>query len=265
MIKAVKELFWHLPAEYRRGLAAKVMPERYHSFQKKRRPEARARYGSTLYPFIEHECIFVHIPKSAGLSVTNSLFGSITGSHIKLVEYQTLFSHSEFERFFKFTFVRNPWDRAVSAFFYLKKGGMNEQDRRWGLKNLAPYKDFDTFARRWINEKSVLLHSHFKPQYQYVCLPGKREPAVDFIGYFENLEADYNVVREKLGTGEALQSRNVTRERHRDYRQYYSEETKRIVAEAYRKDIELFGYDFDNSSFGKTLKADTAPAANVVR
>jgi hypothetical protein len=248
LTKPAKKLFWYLPSQVRRKLAVGLMPERYQGFHKKLRPEAQARFGSTLRPFVDHECIFVHIPKSAGLSVTNSLFGSITGSHMKIVEYQTMFSQKEFDHFFKFTFVRNPWDRVVSAFIYLKKGGMNENNRTWALENLSAYNDFNTFATKWINKKNIRSHSHFRPQYQFVCLPGKREPAVDFIGYFENLEADYSFVRGKIGTGVELRTMNVTSEKQRDYRSYYSEETKQIVADVYCEDIELFGYDFDNHS-----------------
>jgi len=251
MIKPVKELFWHLPPGLRRGLAPSLMRERYRGFQQRRHPDAKSRFGSTLQPFIDHSCIFIHIPKSAGLAVTNSLFGSVTGNHITLVEYQTMFSHKEFDQFFKFTFVRNPWDRVVSAFHYLKKGGINARDRAWAAEHLSAYKDFDAFASQWLNKRNIRLRAHFRPQYQFICLPGSLEPKVDFIGYFEDLEADYNVVRAKIGTGTALQSRNVTRGRQKDYRQYYSDETRQLVANVYHEDIKLFGYDFHNLSLRK--------------
>jgi hypothetical protein len=246
VIKTIKSSFWYLPSEVRRKLAPVLMRDKYEHFHEKCHREAENPYGSTLQPFIDHKCIFVHVPKSAGLSVTNSLFGTMTGSHMKIVEYQTMFTKEEFDQFFKFAFVRNPWDRVVSAFLYLKRGGFGERDRVWATENLAAYNDFDAFAKQWLNEENARLHLHFTPQYPFIYLPGKRKPAVDFVGYFENLEADYYFIREKIGVGKELQVKNVTKDRHRDHRQYYSEKTKRIVADIYRKDIELFGYDFDN-------------------
>lgn len=253
MKKAAHHIFWHLPPELRRKLAPSVLPKRHESFQGKLQPNAEERFGSTLKPFVDHKCIFVHIPKSAGLSVTDGLFGAVTGSHIKLVEYQTMFSRQEFDQFFKFTFVRNPWDRLVSAFFYLKKGGINANNLKWSRKNLDRYDDFDTFAKRWVNEKNVYSHLHFMPQHLFICLPRKRNPAVDFIGYYEHLEADYDFIRGRIGVGTELEAKNVTSDRNRDYRQYYSEETKRIVADAYHRDIELFEYDFDNESVQEVI------------
>lgn len=253
MIEPIRNLFWHLPPELRRKLVAGLMRGKYKAFHNKCEREIKNPLGSTLRPFVDHKCIFVHIPKSAGLSVTNSLFGGITGSHMKIVEYQTMFCQQQFDQYFKFTFVRNPWDRAVSAFFYLKKGGMGEMNRNWAMRNLGSYSDFDTFVKQWVNQENIHSHSHFRPQYKFICLPGKRKPAVDFIGYFENLDADYSFIKKKIGVRAKLQTRNVTNERHRDYRQYYSEETKEIIANVYHEDIELFGYDFDNQMIEKVV------------
>ena len=48
-------------------------------------------------------------------------------------------------------------------------------------------------------------------------------------------------------------SRNKTKTRKKDYKEHYTEETRDIVGEVYRKDVELFGYTFDNSTLPERL------------
>ena len=87
--------------------------------------------GYSFKPFDQCGCIFIHIPKCAGVSVSKALFGNLAGGHSRVVDYQLVFNSNEYSNYFKFTFVRNPWDRLVSAFFFLKKGGFNDADKKW--------------------------------------------------------------------------------------------------------------------------------------
>ncbi len=253
MIKrTAKNLLWRLPLEYRRRLFSNAYLRKHGLFHGLPYSTGADPARSSLKPFYDNRCIFVHIPKAAGISVGTGLFGGVTGNHLSVLEYQTIFSNQEFEQFFKFTFVRNPWDRAVSAYFFLKKGGRNQGDLRWSQKYLSRYRDFDAFVKGWLSARNVRLGRHFRPQYTYLCLPGKRDPVVDFIGRYETLVTDYETIRAKLGIGTALNSINVTEGKQKDFRDYYSEEAKAIVADVYRRDIELFGYDFDNHSLENT-------------
>lgn len=59
-----------------------------------------------------------------------TLFGNLGGAQLRIPHDQLIFSQREFEDYFKFTFVRNPWDRLLSAFLFLKKGGANKVDRQ---------------------------------------------------------------------------------------------------------------------------------------
>ncbi len=265
MIKqAAKKLFWSLPISSRRYLVKGGHLQKYGLLRGLPNSVSASLQKASLKPFYDNRCIFVHIPKSAGMSVTRSLFGGVTGNHLSLVEYQTLFSQREFEQSFKFTFVRNPWDRAVSAYCFLKKGGRNHGDLCWSQKYLLPYEDFGAFVKGWMTSKSVQSGRHFKPQHTYLCLPGKSEPAVDFIGRYETLTTDYQIVREKLGIGEALCSTNITKDREKDYRTYYTAETRAIVADVYRKDIELFGYDFDVAAAHQNPEISPLPSAKLL-
>lgn len=192
--------------------------------------------------FDRYECIFIHIPKTGGISVSKSLFPHLIGHHT-VQEYKKAYGKKLFEKYFKFTFVRNPWDRLVSAFWFLKAGGVNRRDKEWAGEHLASYNNFDRFVKSWLNSKSIYSHIHFVPQYEFICNK-KSRLEVDFVGYFENFEQDFQFVREKLGICTDLSRLNASRRTH--YKNYYDIETIEIVADVYQKDIEIFGYDFEN-------------------
>jgi hypothetical protein len=207
--------------------------------------------GYSFQPFDQHKCIFVHVPKTAGVSVARSLFGNLAGGHTPLEKYQIIFSKNEYENYFKFTFVRNPWDRLVSAYSFLRNGGFDEQDRLWAQNNLSSYNDFDGFVKGWVRKRNIESKIHFMPQYKFVCEPMKFSPGVNYIGYFENLEDDYYYIRNMLGIKASLPHLNSTERKKDDYRNFYTEETKKIVADVYMKDIQIFGYDFDNTKHNR--------------
>ena len=75
----------------------------------------------------------------------------------------------KYNKFFKFAFVRNPWDRLVSSYFYLKNGGMNKMDNDWALENIKQYETFQEFVLRWVNKKNINSWIHFKPQNYWIC------------------------------------------------------------------------------------------------
>ena len=85
------------------------------------------------------------------------------------------------------------------------------------------------------------------PQYKFVCEPRSQTPKVDFVGYFECLNEDFAHVQKRLGNHASLQHLNKTDGAKKDYRDYYTDATKKIVADIYQEDIRIFEYDFDNS------------------
>lgn len=213
--------------------------------------ETNSKYS--LKPFDEQRCIFVHIPRCAGVSICKTLFCNLAGGHMSIREYQIAFSKSEFNSYFKFTFVRNPWDRLVSAYFFLNEGGLNESDRKWAKENLSPYTDFDSFVKGWVNRENVHSWNHFCPQYTYIFTKGSTTPMLDFIGRFENLEKDFLYIQKRTGIDSKLLCLNRTEARNKDYKTYYTDATKQIVADVYRDDIEILGYNFDNLALEKQL------------
>lgn len=186
-----------------------------------------------------HRCIFFHVPKTAGVSISRALFGSLAAGHIDIATAKLVFGTYRFDRYFKFCFVRNPWDRLVSAFVYLRGGGMEANITPWAELHIASH-TFESFVREELNQAQVLEERHLRPQHSYVCERG--DVAVDFVGRFENLESDYRQVAEHLDIEAELPKLNMTQ--RDDYRVYYNLETRSIVEDVYSRDIEIFGYEF---------------------
>jgi hypothetical protein len=185
-----------------------------------------------------HRAIFIHIPKTAGSSVAQALFGD--SRHVPYFEYERI-NPRKFKRFFKFSFVRNPWDRLVSTFFFLKKGGMNEMDRRFAAENLAGYDNFAAFVEGWLNEKNIWSWIHFKPQHYFIC-DAKLRVRMDFVGRSETIDADFRHILERLGVAAKLKWMN--RGDHRPYSEYYTNDLRERVAAIYAQDIATFGYQY---------------------
>ncbi len=199
----------------------------------------------------KYKTIFIHIPKNAGESMEKKLgiYGdqgnNLWGIHKKYVlQHLTLpqmkrhyVTKDLYRNYFKFAFVRNPWDKTVSEYY-------------WYLRYGSPL-SFDDWVRTLGErlKKSTGLHilevGHNIPQYKYVC-DKNLNLAVDFIGRFEQLQNDFDQVCETLGIEdtELAKDNATTSDGRKHYKEYYSKESKKIIAKIYKKDIELFDYKF---------------------
>jgi hypothetical protein len=146
--------------------------------------------------FEENQCIFIHIPKAAGVSVNLELFHNLGGGHRWLRDYKLIYSKKELDQYFKFTIVRNPWDRLLSAYFFLKEGGFDENDKRWFEQNLSHYSDFEDFVVNWLRKKNIYSWNHFIPQFEFVCINNKL--AVDKFYKFEEIVQGINDIGRKI-------------------------------------------------------------------
>lgn len=200
-----------------------------------------SRNEASLTGFDNLNCIFVHIPKTAGISITNALFQNMGGSHRSLRNYLNYFNNNDFNNYYKFCFVRNPWDRLVSSYFFLKGGGMNEGDNKWAKKHLRDCDNFEDFVLNYLHKKDILNYIHFKPQYQFIVINNKI--FVDKVYRFENIPSAIDDISNILNVEVKIERKNVSKKRD-GYKQYYSEVTKDIVYELYKKDIITFDYKF---------------------
>ena len=190
----------------------------------------------------KHKFIFIHIPKAGGTSIENFLLSyhgiklnwqdkyplkKLSGKNRKQFVMGSGVQHksiSEFaekfqKKYFCFTFVRNPWDWFVSEYQYSIKLGLESGS-------------FNQFI-----EMPHVERFHLKPQYTFI------NENINFIGRFENLQEDFDIVCDKIGIPKQ-QLPHINKSEHKHYTEYYDDETRQIVAEKYAKDIEYFGYKF---------------------
>ncbi|MBI3675210.1 MAG: sulfotransferase family 2 domain-containing protein [Proteobacteria bacterium] len=187
-----------------------------------------------------NQCIFIHIPKTAGTGIAQSLFGAAS-RHIPYTEYQRA-NPAKFKSYFKFAFVRNPWDRLVSTYFYLQAGGMNDRDHEWAQKTVQKFETFEDFVLHWVTPENIRSWVHFLPQSHYV-LNERDDIMMDFLGRFERLSEDFSKVAARLGKNVTLPVVNPSG--HDSYADYYTPITREIVRKVYARDITAFGYRFD--------------------
>lgn len=209
--------------------------------------------------------LFVHIAKTGGTSVRAALqglrwrdpwyfpmflcsrlshlsghrIGTKLPRHAKIVAAKELLPREFFEQLFKFAFVRNPWDLQVSSFHHIRRerphylGGHEDFEGflRWKLDPDRPY--------QYHLDTSIELQSDY-----LIDLHG--QVVVDLIGRYERLEEDFAEVCRRIGiTRPALPHQRQATDREKDYRSYYTDETAALVAERFRRDVELLGYRFD--------------------
>jgi len=233
-----------------------------------------------------YKTIFIHLPKNAGQSIEHVFLnllnltwktraplllrpndvpelGPPALAHLKAHEYvlYNYLTQEQFNTYFKFTFVRNPWDRMISIYKYL---------------GYSKKYEFNHFL------KGVFLKEQWADNYWFVgpqsefLYDNNSELKVDFIGRFENLQNDFNQICREIGMpiikipyvnkseekkvrvktspvglAKYLLKYKYKRESipaFKSYQEYYDEESKELIAKLYKTDIELFGYQFDKST-----------------
>ncbi len=147
--------------------------------------------------------------------------------------------------YWTFTFVRNPFDRLVSAYKskFLKdiQDGWKFQLRYYPFWNLNAWITFDEFVDSIYAIPDYLADTHFKSQYstvytkQWTCL-------VDYIWKYETLDTDFKLIQEKYDL-DSLPSFNVTNKSSSDtYLKYYTLESFEKVYQRYKNDVINFWY-----------------------
>ena len=159
--------------------------------------------------------------------------------HARAVAALEMLPRETFQECFKFAFVRNPWDLQVSSFHHIGR-------ERPHLLERAGVDDFESFLRwkfdpqreyHYIVDTSIQLQSDY-----LVDLHGK--VIVDYIGRYEHLSDDFAEACNRIGIPTPPLPHKRKAANRTTYRTYYTDTTAKLVAEWFKRDIEMFGYTF---------------------
>ncbi|HFD79851.1 MAG TPA: sulfotransferase [Gammaproteobacteria bacterium] len=208
------------------------------------------------------KCIFIHIPKCGGSSIEKLIwprekdkteanlwmgFTSEYGNkyqtgglqHLMAKHVRQEVGEDVFDRYYKFSLVRNPYDKAVSQFEYMKK--------RPDLREFLGMSENDDF-KTYLTLIAKKVHVQWDSQYKFI-LDDSGNALVDYVGRFENFDEDVTTILDALnmhknifGVRKKIPHTNKSTRKH--YRDYYDDESKAMLEALYKKDIAMFGYAF---------------------
>lgn len=150
---------------------------------------------------------------------------------------------SEYYDYFKFTFVRNPYDRLLSVFMDKTKKVIGTQ---WEIPFFAQFKEytFEQFVKH-LYEHINLNHNETNRHIRTQMSLANDANDLNFIGRFEKLEEDLNSLNTLLGT-EANSIENKNKTKHDHYSNHFTDDMKKMVYEMYYEDFVKFEYDSNN-------------------
>jgi hypothetical protein len=190
----------------------------------------------------DHKMLFVHVPKTGGTSVQFWLQEHAKGQPLKGVKhwsYKNIINkHKDLQIDFSFAIVRNPWDLAVSWYFFKRdraqrilsegktknKGKMSREYNEWVLA------EFEKGIDYWFQKMN--------PASQFEKVDG-----VDCVIKLENITEEFKSIQHLVGCNQPIGNYNFS-QRERDYRLYYNDYSKNLIAKKFEKDISKFGYKF---------------------
>ena len=224
---------------------------------------------------IKNNFIFIHIPKTAGRSIKNSI-GAYAESggrgHATLQELAAGIGNYQ-EDLPVVCFVRNPYDRLVSAFYYryydekflysaeapeseLPGGGRGGEtihvsfparaEERAKLQRPS-IRTFTEFIKDDVRVAAAMKMTFFRTQHSYISLEGV--PRADHIYKFENLENDFSDFKQRFFPHEGHELLHLNKgPSHPDWRKFFKTKAiRKKIAELYKVDFETFGYSTEIS------------------
>jgi hypothetical protein len=191
--------------------------------------------------------LFIHIPKAAGTSINQALYGRFMG-HVRASDIER-WGTAELRSLPSFAITRNPWDRLVSAYRYSRR--LHDVDWKAGpsvpavvRKQIPDIHTFAAFVIEWLQYQNVSkMNLIYQPQSLFVC-DHRGRVCIDHIGKFEDFAPTYLFIKEHLGPMPALPKTNRSGEPV-DYKTFYTPELIDIVGELYSQDVRNFGYSFE--------------------
>ncbi len=176
---------------------------------------------------VTNKFIFVHVPKTGGASIEKALCEPLIGPlHARLRSIRK-------GNRFAFGFVRNPWDRLVSAYSWYCQRDM--PPHRLESQALAREHGFKWWLTEW---QATPRDQGLNFRSQMYWLEG-----CDKIGLFENLRSDFESICAELAI-KARKLPHINASKHDHYSTFYDDETVKVVSRLYSPEISKFGYEF---------------------
>lgn len=170
---------------------------------------------------------------------TRSIFRAFEGAGVTLSVENAIFAHyapSTYRDYFKFAFVRNPWERLVSAWHdkIIDRNHFNlPSDKHKELRDFSRFVD-------WVATLDICrCDVHLRLQSELIDLSN-----IDFLGRMERFDHDLQNVLTRLGVATPSVPKENTSSRSGDYRAPYTPELAGRVAQIYERDISIFNYAF---------------------
>jgi len=204
----------------------------------------------------EYKFVFIHIPKTAGTTICSSWEGSVLknicketgvlgGTHKTIREI--LNSYPETKNYFKFTVVRNPYDRFVSKFYFKQLEPRQDFDLEWNDKEaegILPQMWWITDSMRTEPDKLNRNNPYYRPELHF------GDVLVDRILRYENLEKELREVLDELGidVNEKVFPHFRQTRAEFSYHQYYDEKMRSLCKYIFREDLDRLGYEWEENT-----------------
>jgi len=188
--------------------------------------------------------VFVQITKNASSAIHEALQNPSDQSHDHAL-YIDILSQNDpelVESYFSFAVCRNPYDRFVSAWEYLR----NYEEVRWPLTFEETVQQFHKRGRFFYTSEDRV----WWPQARFIAI--KKILLVDKVIKYENLQAEWPQIVEEIvkripegysRPKELLDQVNTSNREKKRWEDYYTPELKNMVYDLYRRDFEMFGYN----------------------
>ena len=197
--------------------------------------------GKSLYPSAIQYNLTISEEKKfmwfrVGKVGSRTILDLFTQANIELIAehpFDVYYPVNMYKEYFRFAFVRNPWDRMVSCW---RDKVIRKKEKFTTLDSEQEFESFVDYVSKFVD----LEHGnpHLRLQSRLIDLNH-----IDFLGRFETFEDDLKKVMDTLNIDASIKKKNAS-PRKADYRDYYSDRIKNKVAELYNQDIQIFNYKF---------------------
>lgn len=157
------------------------------------------------------------------MSIATTLDMPAKNFHVPASRIKEIVGNDVWQDYLKFSFVRNPFDKLVSQYFFNRE--------KFGLRNLS----FKQYVKYYKDGGQI---STFDPKNVNFI-----DMSIDFIGKFETLQQDFDTLCDKLGIFRRKLP-HINKTNHKNYTEYYDDETREIVTELFEQDLAKYKYTF---------------------